>query len=167
MANHKSNRGRNGLSSAYRGLGNHLKVESCAGADGVPRQRGRVRLLETDFSLHGALCWRVNQIESFNFRQRWTLIPGVAMATSARDPAALSTLALNLLEQFFRRASVRLGTSPDPRALRLMAPFAAEMLAPLEFSAWHLPIESINEWLSANIKAIRSSPYNFRRPLQS
>lgn len=111
------------------------------------RVRVSNRAHEWSFSVHGAMCARDQFNESFNFQQRWALIPDVAMATSARDPAALTTLALNLLDHYFRARSARV---PDPRSLRFMGPFAAEMLAPLENCSWHLPLDSIHEWYLAN-----------------
>ncbi len=102
-----------------------------------------------DFHIHGAIC-RIDEFgECFNFPQRWSPYRGVVMATSLPGALPTATLALNILDGFFRRAQRRPASAPDRRAVRLMHAFAQEILGPLAESSWHLPIESIHEWCQA------------------
>ena len=112
-------------------------------------QRVLTGSLDWDFAVHGAICLRENGSETFNFQQRWTVVAGVSMATSSRDSLATATLALNLLDHYFRAKTDRMFRTPDPRSLRFMPAFAREMLAPLADSSWHLPLDSIHEWHEA------------------
>lgn len=100
--------------------------------------------------MHGAMCERDQFTERFNFPQRWTLMPGVPMSTG-RDPIATATLALNLLDSFFRPEE-KLHRKPDPRSLELVEVFAADVLSSLEHSSWHLPLDSLNEWYRAQAR---------------
>jgi len=122
---------------------------SYRGSDARRGHRSITGSIDRKFGVHGAICIREHGSETFNFQQRWTLVAGVSMATSSRDSLATATLALNLLDQYFRGKADRVFRAPDPRSLRFMPAFAREMLAPLADSSWHLPLDSIHEWHQA------------------
>jgi hypothetical protein len=109
------------------------------------------------FSVHGAMCERDQFAEYFNFPQRWTIVPGVTMS-SGRDPIAVATLSLNLLDTYFRPVSRKVFRSPDQRSLELRDAFATEILASLNHSSWHLPLDSLNEWYRASLSRTRTRP---------
>lgn len=105
-----------------------------------------------EFEIFGAVCRRQQFTEHFNFRQRWSPFAHTGMSTMLGDSPQTLTLALNILDCYFRLND---GISPrrraDPRAFELMHQFADEILAPLAGSSWHLPTESLARWTQVQL----------------
>jgi hypothetical protein len=111
-----------------------------------------------DFEVYGAVCRRDNFAEHFNFRQRWSLYPNIAMSTMFGDSPQTLNLAVNILDRYFRIRSARPSKRrADARAIALAEQFTVEILAPLAGSPWHLPLESIARWTRMHLPIARRS----------
>ena len=111
---------------------------------------GEAELHALPFRIFGAVCRRTPCGEEFNFRPQRPLFPGVAMRTLFADSAETLNLSFAILELTLRGRT--LGNSRETAstlARRLCEPFAAEMLAPLAGSDWHLPLETLSNWAHA------------------
>jgi len=160
MAEHTAGARSNGrLSRAVSSLGKPLRVPAQNQGHFTPYRKllSGADADTLEFEVFGAVCRRNKFAEHFNFKQRWSPFPHVPMSTMLADSPQTLTLALNILDQFFRSRDEGSPTRrADPRAINLMESFADEILAPLAGCSWHLPTESIGQWTVLRLSQFES-----------
>jgi hypothetical protein len=111
------------------------------------------------FDVFGAVCRRDEFGEHFNFPQLWTPYPGIAMSTLFADSPQTLTLSLNVLDRFIRNnLGSKARNHPAPLATDLTAAFAEDILAPMAGLGWHLPAETLRNWIETNATRLKRRP---------